>query len=156
MLVLRTRRSVGGEHAGDGTTRTVDSVIRSGGFPATLGRLQLGTPPPRWLRGHRRNDREVEGIGRHELLDGELFLHIDETKYVVERGRMDYNHYRPYSSLGYMTPTGFAELCRRAPLEMPPRPRAAPPGREFLTGRAGCIRPHTPALDGVHDCGILS
>jgi hypothetical protein len=28
---------------------------------------------------------------RDELLDGELFLHIDETKYVVERGRMDYN-----------------------------------------------------------------
>jgi transposase InsO family protein len=71
---------------------------------------------------------------RHELLDGESFLHIDETKYVVERGRMDYNHYRPYSSLGYMTPTGFAELFRRA----------------------GCIRPHTPVLHGVHDCGILS
>ena len=27
---------------------------------------------------------------RDEFLDGELFLHIDETKYVVERWRMDY------------------------------------------------------------------
>lgn len=71
---------------------------------------------------------------RDELLNGELFLHIDEMKYVVERWRMDYNHYRPHSSLGYMTPAGFAELCRQA----------------------GCIRPHTPVLDGVHDCGILS
>ena len=32
---------------------------------------------------------------RDELLDGELFLHIDEMKYVVERWRMDYNLYRP-------------------------------------------------------------
>ena len=32
---------------------------------------------------------------RDELLDVELFLHIDEMKYVVERWRMDYNHYRP-------------------------------------------------------------
>ena len=71
---------------------------------------------------------------RDELLDGELFLHIDETKYVVERWRMDYNHYRPHSSLGYMTPAGFAELCRQA----------------------GCVRLHTPVLEGVQDCGILS
>ncbi len=71
---------------------------------------------------------------RDELLDGELFLHIDETKYVVERWRMDYNHYRPHSSLSYMTPAGFAELCRQA----------------------GCVRPQTSVLDGVRNCGILS
>ena len=71
---------------------------------------------------------------RDELLNGELFLHIDEMKYVVERWRMDYNHYRPHSSLGYMTPAGFAELCRQA----------------------GCLRPQTPVPSGVQDCGILS
>ena len=49
---------------------------------------------------------------RDELLDGELFLHIDEVKYVVDRWRMDYNHYRPHSSLGYMTPAAYAQLCR--------------------------------------------
>ena len=36
-----------------------------------------------------------------ELLDGELFSHIDEMKYVVERWQMDYNHHRPHSSLGF-------------------------------------------------------
>ena len=71
---------------------------------------------------------------RDELLDGELFLHIDEMKYVVERWRMDYNHYRPHSSLGYMTPAGFAGLCQQA----------------------GCVRPHTPVPNEVQDCGILS
>jgi transposase InsO family protein len=49
---------------------------------------------------------------RDELLAGELFLHVDEVRYIVERWRMDYNHYRPHSSLGYMTPAAFAQLCR--------------------------------------------
>jgi len=51
---------------------------------------------------------------RDELLDGELFLHIDEVKYVVDRWRMDYNHYRPHSGMGYMTPAACAQLCRGA------------------------------------------
>ena len=41
---------------------------------------------------------------RDELLDGELFLYIDEVRYVVDRWRMDCNHYRPHSSLDYMAP----------------------------------------------------
>lgn len=44
---------------------------------------------------------------RDELLNGELFLHIDEMKYVVKRWRMDSNHYRPHSSMSCMTPAGF-------------------------------------------------
>ena len=71
---------------------------------------------------------------RDELLNGELFLHIDEMKYVVERWRMDYNHHRPHSSLGYMTPASFARSCLEA----------------------GCIRPHRSVLHGVQECGILS
>jgi len=76
-------------------------------------------PGSRWENGY------VESFHRRmrdELLDGELFLHLDEMKYVVERWRMDYNHCRPHSSLSYMTPAGFTQLCREA----------------------GCIRPHTP------------
>jgi transposase InsO family protein len=48
---------------------------------------------------------------RDELLDRELFLHIDEVRYVVDRWRMDYNHYRPHSSLDYMAPAAFAAIC---------------------------------------------
>jgi len=69
-----------------------------------------------------------------ELLDGELSQHIDEMKCVVERWRMDYNHYRPHSSLGYMTPAWFAERCREA----------------------SCMKPHTPVDSGVQKRGILS
>jgi transposase InsO family protein len=48
---------------------------------------------------------------RDELLDRELFLHIDELRYVANRWRMDYNHYRPHSSLDYMAPAAFAAKC---------------------------------------------
>ena len=48
---------------------------------------------------------------RDELLNRELFLHIAEVRYVVDRWRMDYNHYRPHSSLGYMSPAAFAASC---------------------------------------------
>jgi len=52
--------------------------------------------------------RRIHNRMRDELLNGELFLHLDERKYVVERWRMDYNHYRPHSGLDYMTPARFA------------------------------------------------
>jgi len=71
---------------------------------------------------------------RDELLDGELSLHLDEMKYVVECRPMDYNHYLLHISLDYMTPAGCAELCRQA----------------------GCLRSQTPVPSGVQDCGNLS
>ena len=79
---------------------------------AWLGKQQVKTlyiePGSPWENGY------IESFNsrlRDELLNGEIFLHIDELKYVVERWRMDYNHYRPHSSLSYMTPAEFAKLC---------------------------------------------
>jgi transposase InsO family protein len=57
-----------------------------------------------------------------ELLNRELFLHLDELRYMVDRWRMDYNHYRPHSSLGYMSPAAFEAGCLgsdSAPLRQP-------------------------------------
>ncbi len=48
---------------------------------------------------------------RDELLDGEILLTLAETKYIVDRWRMDYYHYRPHSTLAYMTPAAFGPLC---------------------------------------------
>jgi len=39
---------------------------------------------------------------------------VNEPGYVADNWRRDYNHYRPHSSLGYMTPAGFLQLCRQA------------------------------------------
>ena len=49
---------------------------------------------------------------RDELLNRELFLSIDELRYVVDRWQMNYNHYRPHSSLDYMAPAAFAATCQ--------------------------------------------
>ena len=48
---------------------------------------------------------------RNELLNRALFLRIDELRYVVDRLRMDYNHYRPHSNLGYKASAAFAATC---------------------------------------------
>ena len=48
---------------------------------------------------------------RDELLDRELFVGLEDARWVVDRWRLDYNHQRPHSSLGYLTPAAFAALC---------------------------------------------
>ena len=45
---------------------------------------------------------------RDECLNGELFLSLAEARYVADRWRMDYNHHRPHSMLGWQTPAAFA------------------------------------------------
>jgi len=47
-----------------------------------------------------------------ELLNGELFTNLKESKVVTEDYRLAYNHHRPHSSLGYRTPAESAALCR--------------------------------------------
>ena len=66
---------------------------------------------------------------RDELLNRELFMNLREAKMVVEDYRLDYNHRRPHSALGYVTPASFAARCgvvaADAALGAPPQ---TPPG----------------------------
>jgi transposase InsO family protein len=48
---------------------------------------------------------------RDELLDRELFVDVREARVVVEDYRLEYNHRRPHSALGYQTPAAFASAC---------------------------------------------
>jgi len=48
---------------------------------------------------------------RDELLNRELFYSVKEARVLAENWRMDYNHHRPHSGLGYMTPAAFAATC---------------------------------------------
>ncbi len=58
---------------------------------------------------------------RDELLNRELFLSLEETRWVVDRWRLDYNHQRPHSALDYQTPAAFAAGCA-LPASATPQP----------------------------------
>jgi putative transposase len=47
-----------------------------------------------------------------ELLDGEIFETLLEAQVLAEDFRIDYNTYRPHSSIGYLAPARFAEQWR--------------------------------------------
>ena len=48
---------------------------------------------------------------RDELLNGELFIGLEEARYLIEDWRVDYNTERQHSSLDYQTPAEFAAGC---------------------------------------------
>jgi len=49
---------------------------------------------------------------RESLLNGKIFVHIDEMRYGVTHRRMGYSYYRPRSSLWYMIPVELTQLGR--------------------------------------------
>jgi transposase InsO family protein len=84
-------------------SNTVKRFLRNSGVDTLY--IEPGSP---WENGY------IESFNsklRDELLSRELFLHIDELRYVADRWRMDYNHYRTHSSLDYMSPAAFAAKC---------------------------------------------
>jgi len=59
---------------------------------------------------------------RDELLNTEVFERLKEAKELATAWRLDYNHHRPHSSLGYMTPATFAASLSPPPAEAAPQP----------------------------------
>ena len=70
------------------------------------------TPGSPWENGY---VESFNGKLRDELLNQELFLSLEEARWVVDRWRLDYNHHRPHSALDYQTPAAFA-ASRLAPV----------------------------------------
>jgi transposase InsO family protein len=65
-------------------------------------------PGSPWENGY---IESFNGKFRDEVLNRELFYSVKEAKVIVEDWRMEYNHHRPHSSLGYKTPAEFASSC---------------------------------------------
>jgi transposase InsO family protein len=70
-----------------------------------LGKLGVETlfiePGSPWENGYAES---FIGKLRDELLNGEIFTSLLEAKVLIENWRIEYNHVRPHSSLGYRPP----------------------------------------------------
>ena len=55
---------------------------------------------------------------RDELLDRELFLCLDEARFVLDEWRMEYNHLRPHSGINWKTPAAYAASCNDTTVEV--------------------------------------
>jgi transposase InsO family protein len=88
-----------------------------------VGTLYIGPGAP-WENGF---NESFNSRLRDELLNGELFTSLPEAKVVTEDYRLEYNHRRPHSSLGYQTPAAFAAACRAGYAAL--RHGSAPPAR---------------------------
>ena len=51
------------------------------------------------------------GKFRDELLNGELFLGLEDARWVIDRWRLDNNHRRRHRAIGYKTPAAFTASC---------------------------------------------
>lgn len=83
------------------------------------------SPASPWENGY---IESFHGRLRDELLNREVFHSVKEAKVLVEDWRLEYNHYRPHSSLGYKTPSEFAVSCI-------PSVSATPRPKEYTTER---------------------
>jgi putative transposase len=68
--------------------------------------IDPGSP---WQNGY---VESFNGHLRDELLTLEVFDSMREMRTILEDHRLEYNHYRPHSSLRYLTPVEFAEKWR--------------------------------------------
>jgi len=76
-----------------------------------LGRVGVKTlfiePGSPWENGY---NESFNGKLRDELLNGEIFMTLQEARYLIEEWRWEYNTFRPHSALGYKPPAPEATL----------------------------------------------
>ena len=115
-------------------TRGIPQHIRSDNGPefiATairwwLGKSGIGTlyiePGSPWENGYAES---FHARLRDELLDLEVFETVAEARMLATQWRLEYNHRRPHSSLGYVTPAAFAASLAEPPVATLPTAQQA-------------------------------
>jgi transposase InsO family protein len=89
---------------------------------AAVSTLYIQKASP-WENGY---VESFNGKLRDELLNRELFLSLAEARYVLDEWRLEYNHRRPHSGIGWQTPAGFAATLAGPAVGAAPLPPAQP------------------------------
>ena len=91
---------------------------------ASVGTLYIQKASP-WENGY---VESFNGKLRDELLNRELFLSLAEARYVLDEWRLEYNHHRPHSGIGWQTPAAYAAKWRdESAGTVPAATQAGPP-----------------------------
>jgi transposase InsO family protein len=102
--LTRTRGCVPAHVRSDNGPEFVAAAIRRWLGSSGVGTLYIEPGSP-WENGYAES---FHARLRDELLDAEVFGSVAEARMLATQWRQDYNHRRPHSSLGYVTPAAFA------------------------------------------------
>ena len=69
-------------------------------YQAGVGPLFISKGSP-WENGY---VESFNGKLRDELLMGELFLSLEDARWVIDRWQIDYNQHRPHNGLAWCSP----------------------------------------------------
>lgn len=114
-------RGAPGSIRSDNGPEFVAEAIREFLALARVGTLYIEAGSP-WQNGYAES---FNSRLRDELLASELFADLGEAKMLSVMWKNDYNHRRPHSSLGYLTPAEFAASLRPPAAGAAPQPPAA-------------------------------
>ncbi len=121
LIELVQTRGVPGHLRSDNGPEFIAEAIRS-----WLGRSGIGTlyiePGSPWQNGYAES---FHARLRDELLDLEIFETVAEARTLATQWRLEYNHRRPHSSLGYVPPATFAASLAEPPVAALPTPQQA-------------------------------
>jgi putative transposase len=108
-IVARTGRSPAFVRMDNGAELTAHAIRDWCRYSSDTSYIEPGHP---WENPY---IESFTGKLRDELLDVEAFATLLEAKTLAEDWRIDYNTYRPHSSLGYGTPASFAAEWAQQP-----------------------------------------
>lgn len=146
VLDVVTRKCLAVEAVRSFTARVVNLTlqylfaVRSGGAPEHIrsdnGPEVVAHEIQRWLSqatvrtllGANGYVESFNGTLRDELLSCELFLGLDEARYVLDEWPLGYNHSRPHSGINWQTPAAYAaSVSKKADGKVPSALSSSPP-----------------------------
>lgn len=123
-------RGVPGHIRSDNGPEFIAQAIQRYLKAAGIGTLYIEPGSP-WENGY---EESFFSRLRDELLNAEAFVDLPDAKALAAYWQSNYNHRRPHSSLGYLTPAEFAAQSDSFLGALPPDPRL-PPLRGGTPGR---------------------